>query len=88
MATLIRRHPVTSYFVLAIVISWGGILAIVLPGPIPASAEGAEDLFVAVYLAMLAGPTLAGLGVAASAHGKDGLRQMRARLLTWRVDPW
>jgi uncharacterized protein len=85
MRQLIQRHPVASYFVLAVAISWTGILAIVLPGSIPASPTGAEGLFIPVYLAMLAGPSLAGLAVTGLTGGRTGLRAYRDRLLTWRV---
>jgi membrane protease YdiL (CAAX protease family) len=86
MTTLIRRHPVASYFLLAIIVSWGGILAIVLPGPIPAPASDAERQFPAVYLAMLAGPTLAALAVIAFVDGRAGFRELGKRLLAWRAD--
>jgi uncharacterized protein len=86
MTTLIRRHPVASYFLLAIIVSWGGILAIVLPGPIPAPAADAERLFTAVYLAMLAGPTAAAMAIIAMTGWRAGLREVGRLLLTWRVD--
>lgn len=85
MKAFIQRHPVASYFLLAIVISWGGIMAIVLPGSIPASPADAERLFVPVYLAMLLGPSVAGLVITAVDGGAPALRAYRDRLLTWRV---
>lgn len=85
MIAFIRRHPVASYFTLAFALSWGGILAIVLPGAIPASASESERLFPFVYLAMLVGPAVAGPVMAGLAAGRDGLRQYRAALTTWRV---
>lgn len=86
MITLIKRHPVTSFFLLAIAISWGGILAIVLPTTFPAPVSEAERLFVAVYLAMLAGPSVAGLTIIVVLGGLDGLREYWTRLLVWRVE--
>jgi uncharacterized protein len=85
MTTFIKRHPIAGYFVLANVLSWAGILAIVLPGSIPASPSDAERLFVAVYLAMLAGPSIAGLAITAIVGGHQGLRDFRDRLFSWRV---
>lgn len=82
---LIQRHSVASYFLLTIGISWGAILAIVLPGSIPASPADAERLFVPVYLAMLLGPSVAGLAITAVGGGAAALRTYRERLLTWRV---
>ena len=85
----IQRHPAASYFVLAFLISWGGILAVIRGGAIPAPPEEAQRLFVLVYLAMLAGPSLAGLAVTAITRGKPGLADFRRRLLEWRVGwPW
>jgi membrane protease YdiL (CAAX protease family) len=85
MITLIRRHPVASYFLLAITISWAGILAIVMPTTFPAPESEAERLFVAVYLAMLAGPSVAGLTITAMMGGRSGLREYWKRLTDWRV---
>lgn len=85
MTSFIRRHRVASYFVLAISISWGGILAIVLPGSIPASLADAERLFLPVYLAMLAGPSIAGLAITAATEGRSGLHDYWRRLIAWRV---
>ena len=85
MIAIIRRYPVTSYFLLAIAISWVGILAIVLPTTFPAPESEATRLFVAVYLAMLAGPSVAGLAMTALVGGRDGLREYWNRLRVWRV---
>jgi len=85
MIAFIRRHPATSYFLLAITISWVGILAIVLPTTLPAPESEAARLFMAVYLAMLAGPTIAGLTITALAGGRDGLRTFWKRLFVGRV---
>lgn len=85
MISFLRRRPVATYFLLAILISWGGILAIVLPGPIPAPQAEASRLFVPVYLAMLAGPSIAGLAITALLDGRAGLGDYLQRLLAWRV---
>ena len=85
MKAIIQRHPVTSYFLLAIAISWGGIIAIVLPGTIPAAPPDAERLFVPVYLAMLLGPSVATLVITSLAGGAAAWRAYRERLLAWRV---
>lgn len=49
----------------AFAISWGGILVVIRGGAIPAPAQEAHRLFVVVYLAMLAGPSIAGIAVTA-----------------------
>ncbi|HET9455286.1 MAG TPA: CPBP family intramembrane glutamic endopeptidase, partial [Gemmatimonadaceae bacterium] len=82
MTTLIKRHPLASYFLLTIALSWGGILLIVLPGSIPAPPAEAERLFVAVYLAMLVGPSVAGLAICRITGRRPGIG---ARLRSWRA---
>ncbi|HEX6943659.1 MAG TPA: CPBP family intramembrane glutamic endopeptidase [Gemmatimonadaceae bacterium] len=87
MFATIRKHPVASYFALTFLLSWGGIFAVIGGGAIPAPPEEADRLFVLVYLAMLAGPSIAGIAVTAIAGGMPGLAEFRARLLKWRVEP-
>jgi membrane protease YdiL (CAAX protease family) len=86
MRSFIHRYPLTSYFTLAFFISWGGILALVLPGSIPAPPDVAERLFPSVYFAMLAGPTLAALSLTFVIGGARGLREFGVPLLKWKVD--
>jgi len=57
----IKRHPVLTYFALTFAISWGGILMVIGPGGILGTAEQAGVLEPSVYLAMLAGPSVAGI---------------------------
>jgi hypothetical protein len=44
-----------------VLISWGGVLIVAGPGGIPATREQLETLFPFVFLAMLAGPSVAGI---------------------------
>jgi membrane protease YdiL (CAAX protease family) len=60
-----------AYFALAFAISWGGALL----------AEGAGGDRVHVFLAMIAGPSLASLAL----QGTRGLRDLVARLGRWRL---
>jgi len=85
MTALIRRHPTASYFALAFALSWGGVLAVVAPGPIPAPPQESQRLFTFVYLAMLIGPPVAGIVLTAVVAGRRGLRDFRGRLVKWRV---
>lgn len=58
----IKRHAVLTYFVLTFVISWGATLLVIGgPGRIPATPEEIPRLFPAVYLATVAGPSLAAI---------------------------
>lgn len=82
----IERHPVATYFALAFVISWGGILILVGPGGIPGTTEQTEILLPFVVLAMLVGPSVAGILLTGLVYGRVGLRELLSRLLGWRVD--
>jgi membrane protease YdiL (CAAX protease family) len=86
MFALIRKYPAISYFVLAFALSWAAVLAVILPGPIPAPPREAEQLFPYVYLAMLIGPSIAGVALTAIVSGRQGLRVFLARLRTWNVE--
>jgi uncharacterized protein len=83
----IKSHPLLSYFALAFAISWGAILIVVGvgPGAILATKEQYERLLPLMALAMLAGPSVAGILLTGLLYGRAGLREMISRLLRWRV---
>jgi uncharacterized protein len=81
----IERYPLLSYFTLAFALSWGGILVVVGPGGIPGTREQTEMLLPFVVLAMLVGPSVAGILLTGLVHGRVGLRELLSRLLRWRV---
>jgi hypothetical protein len=85
VAALIRRHPMPVYFALAFAISWGGVLLVIGPAGIPGTMEETETLFPIVFLAMLAGPSVAGILLIGLAQGRTGLRELLSRFLRWRV---
>lgn len=76
-----KRYPVSIYFILAFIISWGAILVLAGPGGIPATADQA----VILGMAMLLGPTLASLLLIGFTSGKVGYRDLLSRLFRWRV---
>jgi hypothetical protein len=57
----VTRHPVRTYFALAFAVSWAGVLFVVGPGGIPTTIEHLMTIGPAMYVAMLAGPSVAGL---------------------------
>ena len=81
----VTRHPVRTYFALAFAVSWAGVLFVVGPGGIPTTIEHLMTIGPAMYVAMLAGPSVAGLLMTSLVSGRAGLREVLARLLTWRV---
>ena len=83
---LVRRHPLISYFMLVFVLSWGALFLLLgadtaLGGWADSTALG----FATILLGTLLGPAVAGLGLTALLDGRAGLRELRARLLRWRV---
>lgn len=87
VASFIKRHPVLTYFVLTFVISWGGVLLVIAVGrgAIPATPKQFERLLPFAILALLAGPSVAGVLLTALFDGWPGLRELLSRLLRWRV---
>ena len=82
--TLVMRHPVLTYFALAFLSpgaasSWWSV-----PG-IPGPTTPTEGLLPLVFLAMFAGPSVAGILMTGLVDGRAGFRELRSRLLRWRV---
>ena len=75
-----------TYFVLTFLISWGGLLVVLGPGAFTGVTAPTEGLLPLVYLAMFAGPSVAGILMKALVDGKAGFHDLRSRLLKWRVD--
>jgi uncharacterized protein len=84
---VIKRHSLLIYFALLFFISWGGGFLILGPGGFPLNAEEFENLGASLYVAILAGPCLAGLLLTGIVDGRPGLHELLARLLRWRVNP-
>ena len=76
---------VSTYFVLAFVISWGGVAAVVGFDGFPGTAEDFRVLLPMVVIAMLAGPSVAGVAVTALFFGKRGLHDLWDRFRAGRV---
>jgi hypothetical protein len=57
--TEVRRFPVSAYFALTFAISWGAILGVFGVGPISPDQLETQGAF--LYVALLLGPSLAGL---------------------------
>lgn len=81
MAELIRRFPLTCYFLLAYALTW----AIELP--MMYGARGVIDLHLPLWLEAIAafGPFLAAVIVLRVTNPVDGVRNLIASLLRWRV---
>lgn len=85
MKNLLTKHALLLYFVLAFVISWGGILASIGLSGILGTQPIPEKVMPVVYLATLFGPSLAGILSIALVDGHAGFRSLWSRLKNWRV---
>ena len=81
----IKRPPVPIYFALTFAISWGAILIVIGPSRIPITAEQFETLGPLVYMALLLGPSVAGILLTGVVSGRAGFRELISRLFWWRV---
>lgn len=81
----IQKHAVLFYFILTILFTWGGMALAAAPGGFPMSEAQVESSGALVYMAMLFGPTSAGLLLTAVVDGRAGFRDLFTRLKHWRV---
>lgn len=85
LRAFLRRHGVATYYLLAIIISWVGVLLVVGRHGIPATPQESDEFGGSAYMPMLLGPVVAGLILIWLSDGRAGLRELRTRLTRWRV---
>jgi CAAX protease family protein len=81
----IRSHPVPVYFALTFAISWGGLLALGGLSGLSSDTWQSDPRLPWFGLAMLAGPSTAGLLLTSIVSGRAGLRELRSRMFRWRL---
>jgi uncharacterized protein len=86
MMAFIAKHAVPIYVAVTFGISWASVL-LVIGGPsgLTGTTAQSDPLFPLVYLAMLVGPSVAGVLLTALVHGRAGLLEFRRRLVKWQV---
>lgn len=82
---IIRRYPVFTYFVLTIVLTWGGMALAAYPGGFPLSEAQMETAGALVYVAMLIGPAGAACLLIGLLDGRSGFRNLGSRLARRRA---
>jgi membrane protease YdiL (CAAX protease family) len=85
MKAFIAKHPLKTYYALAFAISWGGFVLVVGPAGFPGTGSQFDSLMPLVAVAMLAGPSVAGILMTSLVSGRAGLRELLSRLIRWRV---
>src|SRR5262245_11964480 len=78
----VKRHPVLTYFVLVVALSWGAIL-LLTGGLGPIGSTDPRFLFVALTAPVA--PAIVGLLLTGLVAGRAGYRDLLTRLLRWRV---
>ena len=82
----IKSHSVSIYFALTLIFTWGCMALAVYPGSFPITDEQFETSGALVYVAMLVGPSVAGILLTGFLDGRAGLRVLFSRLTKWRVN--
>jgi uncharacterized protein len=80
----VRRHPVKGFFAIAFGLSWGPILMIMASRGFDLSPLQAVEGGL-IFLAMLVGPSVAGILCTTRLEGRSGLHQLWERLRHWQV---
>jgi len=73
--SLLHRHPVSIYFLLAYAISWVGSFILGAPKFLRGETMQPNDLWV-IAIAMLLAPSVLGIGLTALIEGKCGVRDL------------
>ncbi len=85
IVVFVRRHQVLGYYILTFAISWSFFLIVGGPGFFAGNFWESDPRFVPAVLAMLTGPTVAGLLLTGLLTGRAGFREIGSRLAKWRV---
>ena len=81
---IIKRHPLTGYFVLTFLISWLG--SFLIGGPEFLRGEILDfDTVMLMSIPILAGPSLSGILMIYFTDGKHGLSTLFSSMKTWRI---
>ncbi len=84
VGSFVEAHPILAYFGLTFAISWTGVLVVAGRSGFPATRDRFEQLLPLAVVAMIAGPSVASILLTYLIHGREGLRELRSRLLRWR----
>jgi membrane protease YdiL (CAAX protease family) len=78
------KYPITTYYLLTFLISWGGLI-VIMGGPDKITSEPTTTPFIFAYLVTVGGPITAGVLLTGLFQGKEGYRELISRLFKWCV---
>jgi uncharacterized protein len=82
MMSLVKRHPIITFFVLTYALSW------ILESPLVFLRDSATDTQRLVLIILASNvPSVVAIVLTAIVLGRGALRKLLGRLLIWRVDP-
>lgn len=84
VSNLIKRHQLLIFFVFAYAIAWSVILVVAGSKGFRADRLQLTDIML-MFVAMLLGPSLAGIILTVVTEGKNGLRSLFSRMSHWKV---
>ena len=84
--SFVKKYAVIIYFILTFVLSWVCMALIIIPDAFPMNPEQVETVGPLTYVALLVGPSIAGMIMIGLVYGKIGYQDLSSRLLKWRVD--
>ena len=84
LQAFVKRHPVATYFALAYLVTWSGIVMIVGPQGVGQGTITTPQ-FMLVWVAMLLGSGGTGLLLTALLEGRSGLKRLLSGMGRWRV---
>jgi len=83
--SFVKKYAVPIYFILTFLLSWAFMALIIFPNTFPMTSEQAETMGPLTYVALLVGPSIAGVIMTGLVYGKVGYQELLSRLLKWRV---
>lgn len=85
IVAVLKRHPVVSYYVLALVISYTALALLMLTRGLPTTQAQMDAVLIVAIPFFLIGPVTSGLLMTAIVDGRPGLQDLGARLRKWRL---
>ena len=84
MKNLIKKYPVATYYIITLLISWGGLI-LFIGGTGRITSQPTDAPFLALYLITVAGPIISGVLLTGLYCGQKGYRDLFSQLFRWRI---